>query len=92
MGWKESCLVGTKKTIDAAVRLVGPLFVILGTALISAVIVVHYRAIIPFYGAYSSPTGIIHLCISTFLSMNLYFNYYMIVFTPPGTTAEIVRN
>lgn len=92
---RESALMRIAFTLkwlfEGALRMAGPLFVILATSLITAVIVVHYRAVIPYYAPYSSFTGLIHLAISTFISFNLGYNYYMVIFTPPGYTPEIVR-
>jgi palmitoyltransferase len=79
----NALLIG-KKIFENLVRLAGPLFVILATTLISCVIVIHYRALIPFYTDYFSFTGILHLTFSTFMAFNIGFNYFMTIFTSPG--------
>lgn len=69
-------------------RIIGPIFVLLATGLITAIIVVHFRAILPYFTPYFSFGGFIHTIWSCFLSFNILFNYFMVVFTPPGTTEK----
>jgi len=75
---------GVKKVIDFAVRLTGPLFVILATVLISGIIVVYFKAIIPYYSEYTDLFGIWNLCLGAWMASNIVYNYFMAVFTPPG--------
>lgn len=45
---------------------------------------------LPYYTpSYASPLAIIHLLLSSFLLFNILFNYYMAVFTPPGSTPDL---
>lgn len=88
--WTTKVLNHAKTTFELFVRFVGPLFVILATILISAVIVVHFRAIIPYYTDYDTLSGLIHLTVSSFISYNIGFNYFKTIFTPPGSTFEVL--
>lgn len=75
--------------MEVGVRLSGPLFVLLASGLITSVVVLHFRIIIPYFGKpLSSFVGILNVLISVFIAGNLFFNYYMIVFTPPGYSSE----
>lgn len=75
--------------MDNGIRLAGPLFILLAVSLIGAVIYILLYYLIPFYTELVSPTaGIILLCITLFLSTNIFFNYYMTIFTPPGKTPD----
>lgn len=79
----------SKACVEIGVRASGPLFVILASGLITLVVVLHFRFIIPYFGKpLSSTFGIINTIISVFIAGNLLFNYFMIVFTPPGYSTE----
>lgn len=60
--------------------------VLLATALITAVIVAYFHVILPLYATEEGiPWKMIgHVGLSLFLSANIAFNYFMVVFTPPG--------
>ncbi len=92
---KQSFIVSlvyfSKTVFEGLIRIVGPLFVILATGLISSVIVIHYRAIIPYYADYFSLEGIFHLIISSFLTFNIGYNYFKAIFTSPGHPLTMVR-
>jgi hypothetical protein len=47
-------LLVAKWGFEALVRFIGPLFVMLATGLITTVIVIHYRALIPYHTDYFS--------------------------------------
>jgi len=71
--------------VDNAVRLAGPLFVLLALALIAGVVHVLFFEIIPYYSPdYFSHVSIFYFSISFFLLFNIVFNYYMTIFTLPG--------
>jgi len=70
-------------------RLVGPLFVLLAVVLIGGVVVVLVADLIPFYSELSPPLGFILMCITIFLASNILFNYWMVIFTPPGNTPSL---
>jgi palmitoyltransferase len=87
--WK---IVGHVKWLfEGLIRLLGPLFVVLATFLISMVIIVYFRAILPYYiEDWFSLEGIFHLTLSAWIAFNLWFNYYKTIFTTPGYTPEVV--
>jgi len=75
-----------KNFFDWGVRIMGPVMVLLATALITAVIVAYFHVILPLY---ATEEGIpwkmmCHVVLSLFLSGYIAFNYFMVVFTPPG--------
>jgi len=84
-----SCLFGLKKFFECLIRMVGPLFVLLASGLISGVIVIHFKVIIPFYSSYTSFTGVLNTVISAFVAFNIGFNYFMCIFTPPGYSPDV---
>ena len=81
-----------KKVFDFAVRLTGPLFVILATVLITGIIVVYFKAIIPYYSEYTDLFGIWNLVFGGLMASNIVYNYFMAVFTPPGESPANVSN
>jgi len=80
--------MGFKSVFDFAIRLVGPIFVIIATVLISGVIVIFFRAILPYYGDYTSFFGLTHIAIGGYFTFCIYFNYFMAIFTSPGGVPE----
>jgi len=101
MGWKLAMCV--KGMFDVGVRILGPVMVVMASATIAAVIVFHFRYVLPYYFPssrkdsnnneipltfFDDPTSFIlymfNIVFSLFVSFNLFFDYYMIVFTPPG--------
>jgi len=85
-----SCSYLMKWMLDNGMRVVGPLFVLLAVTLIGGVIYVLLFDLIPYYTENISPyAGMVLLGITILLSTNIFFNYYMIVVTPPGHTPEV---
>jgi len=88
--WNWSRIVWLiKESFGLFVRLLGPLFVIIASGLISTVITIHFRVLIPFYSPYFSFPGIVNLCFSIYMTYNIGFNYFMVVFSKPGFSDEI---
>jgi len=81
-----------KGVFDLAVRLAGPVFVLLATSLISGIMVIHFRGIVPYHTPYDTPLGALHLIASVFVCFNIGFNYFMTVFTPPGFSPAVQEN
>jgi len=94
-----------KGMFDSAVRILGPVMVVMASATIAAVIVFHFRYVLPFYFPSTKKDAtnndisltfsddpisylfyILNVLFSLFVSFNLFFDYYMIVFSPPGYT------
>jgi len=73
---------------SAAIRILGPVFVLLALSLISGIIFVYYRALLPYYWAGWRPGGIAHLLLSVFLSANIFYNYTLVVLTKPGSPPD----
>jgi len=88
-GFAVSLVYYTKTLFESLIRLVGPLFVVLAIGLISAVIVIHYRVIIPYYSDYFALEGLVQLVISSFLTSNIYYNYIKAIFTSPGNPPDM---
>jgi len=74
-------------------RLIGPIFVLIGLTLISGVVYILYVDAIPYHsnGDLSSPLGMFHVIISLFLLYNIVWNYGMVIFTPPGSPPKVER-
>ena len=70
----------------------GPVYVLVGMALILGVSCLYLMAI--FMAVYASqgwPVAAAHLALGGFLLGNVLFNYVLCIVTPPGTTAKSVR-
>jgi len=80
-----------KSVFEFLMRLLGPFLVLIATALIALVIVIHFRALLPYYTPYNSFFGLFHLIWSIFASFNIFFNYFMVIFTPPGFSPEEIQ-
>jgi palmitoyltransferase len=78
-------LYGLKWFAESLVRLLGPVFVLFATTLITSVIFVFFKAILPYHTPLFSFTGICHLIIDLFLIQGWAYNYFMCIFTPPGS-------
>jgi len=76
--------------VDNGVRWLGPFFVFMALALIFCVVYVLLSELLPYYTTtFVSPFAIFHLLLSSFLLFNILFNYYMCIFTPPGSTPDL---
>jgi len=72
--------------------LAGPIFVVLASGLITMIIAIHFKMILPYYGFSLFKFNIwciINYTFSIVCSFNLAFNYYRIVFTSPGYSSDI---
>jgi len=94
MDWKRPmlrCLLGLKWVFESFVRFVGPIFVVVASALISLVAWVHFYNNVPFYTSYSSFSGIIHLVWGAYIAFCIGYNYFAAVVTPAGTPPEQMK-
>lgn len=81
-----------KFCVDNGVRVLGPFFVLMAICLIFCVVYVLIVELLPFYtSSLTSPLAILHLILSSFILFNILFNYYMTIFTPPGTTPDLMH-
>lgn len=70
----------------------GPVYVLVGMALILGVSCLYLMAIfMPVYASQGLPVAAAHLVLGGFLLGNILFNYVLCIVTPPGTTAKSVR-
>jgi palmitoyltransferase len=56
--------------------------------LIGGIVFVHYTLVVPSYTSYWTLAGVLHFVISTFVTINIAYNYYKAVTTPPGSPPE----
>jgi len=75
--------------LDGAVRIIGPIFVLLALTIIGGVVYELFVDVIPYHaGTLSSPLGFTLTTISLVLLYNIFWNYGMTIFTPPGAPPE----
>lgn len=53
------------------------------------IVFVHYSVVVPFYTSYWTLSGILHFVISTFITVNIVYNYYKAVTTSPGSPPQV---
>jgi palmitoyltransferase len=80
--------LAVKAVIDIAVRVAGPLFVLVALSLMCACGFTFYAGILPYYTPYDSPLGWLHVLWSAWLVFNFAFNYLMCIFTSPGHSPD----
>lgn len=78
-------ICGVKKIFDLGIRLIGPLFICLATVLVTGIIVIYFKVLIPFHSDYTDLLGLWNLAIGLWVAPNIYFNYFMCVFTWAGS-------
>ncbi|KAL6044142.1 Palmitoyltransferase [Balamuthia mandrillaris] len=78
----------SKRVTEVLLRIIGPFFVALATTLIAGVIYVFLLAILPYHTPVFSLYGMLHVAWGLFLAQGVLFNYFMCVFTPPGSPPE----
>eukprot|EP01089_Gocevia_fonbrunei_P002672 TRINITY_DN12588_c0_g1_i1.p1 TRINITY_DN12588_c0_g1~~TRINITY_DN12588_c0_g1_i1.p1 ORF type:complete len:317 (-),score=22.09 TRINITY_DN12588_c0_g1_i1:26-976(-) len=99
MGWKNafrfafniifSIALWIKWGGEMLIRLIGPLFVLTAWTLLSSTVYIFFTVILPYHvETIWSVAGLFHLCIDIFLMQGVFFNYFMCVFTPAGTSPE----
>jgi len=44
----------------------------------------HFLVVIPYYAPYKSLTGLLHISITSFVTINIYYFYLKSMITPPG--------
>jgi len=105
------CLDFGQRFFDLLLQAFGPILVILASILISFIIAIHFRVILPYYYGpsstfpkdwfdeiplegdhYFSLGWIFHILISMFLSLNIAFNYFMVIFSSPGSTKGLLMD
>ncbi|CAN0216881.1 unnamed protein product [Pylaiella littoralis] len=79
--WLQVC-VGL--CFDWTMRLIGPFLLLLATGLISGVIGMYFKYILPTAAAFGSISYLLHATWALFVSFNIFFNYYHCAFTHPG--------
>eukprot|EP01090_Pellita_catalonica_P003593 TRINITY_DN13251_c0_g1_i1.p1 TRINITY_DN13251_c0_g1~~TRINITY_DN13251_c0_g1_i1.p1 ORF type:complete len:334 (+),score=25.67 TRINITY_DN13251_c0_g1_i1:48-1049(+) len=74
---------------ELLIKLAGPLFVITAWTLLSSVVYIFLKTILPWHvDPVFSPLGIAHLIVEIFLMQGVFFNYFMCVATPPGSPRD----
>ncbi|CAM9897740.1 unnamed protein product [Choristocarpus tenellus] len=71
-------------------RLVGPLLLVFATGLISAVICLFFKFILPATAPVGSFYYYAHSAVALFLAFNVFFNYYHCAFTRPGKPKDFL--
>lgn len=84
-------VLSVKRFLEFLIRLAGPLFVILASGLITGIMVIYFKTIIPYYSSYTSPLGLWNTGLGIYVCFCIAYNYVMCIFTPPGTTERLVR-
>eukprot|EP00292_Cryptomonas_paramecium_P011606 CAMPEP_0113707556 /NCGR_PEP_ID=MMETSP0038_2-20120614/28468_1 /TAXON_ID=2898 /ORGANISM="Cryptomonas paramecium" /LENGTH=309 /DNA_ID=CAMNT_0000633117 /DNA_START=25 /DNA_END=951 /DNA_ORIENTATION=+ /assembly_acc=CAM_ASM_000170 len=95
VGWKR-CIVttidtwvfSTLKFFDFFLRWAGPVFVVIAVVLISGVIWTWFNYVLPTLAEPKSFLQLVHIMIANFLIFNVFFNYFMTLFTRPGNPPE----
>eukprot|EP01088_Endostelium_zonatum_P003300 TRINITY_DN14509_c0_g1_i1.p1 TRINITY_DN14509_c0_g1~~TRINITY_DN14509_c0_g1_i1.p1 ORF type:complete len:337 (-),score=35.22 TRINITY_DN14509_c0_g1_i1:27-1037(-) len=73
---------------EMLIRMVGPLFVLFAWTMLSCVVYVFWNGILQYHTPLWTPYGFFHIAIDLFLIQGVFFNYFMCVFTPPGSPPE----
>ncbi|CAM9327941.1 unnamed protein product [Ectocarpus sp. 6 AP-2014] len=76
--------MGMGVCFDWTLRLMGPLLLLFATGLISCVICMYFKFILPATATFGSIPYLLHATWALFISFNLFFNYYHCAFTHPG--------
>eukprot|EP00752_Nemacystus_decipiens_P015751 g14063.t1 len=79
--WTQVCL---GMCFDWTLRLMGPLLLLFATALISGVIAMYFKFVLPAAATFGSIPYLLHATWALFVSFNIFFNYYHCAFTHPG--------
>mmetsp|Transcript_25558 Transcript_25558/g.60795 ORF Transcript_25558/g.60795 Transcript_25558/m.60795 type:complete len:243 (-) Transcript_25558:277-1005(-) len=74
--------------VDIAVRVTGPIYILIAVVLISAVAYVFFTAVLPMY---RGPLWLasFHWTLSVYLALNIYYNYAMCIRTDPSSTLDV---
>lgn len=67
----------------------GPLFIVLAVVLIGGCGFLYFTAILPYVFPEQTPLSILNLIISVWIVVNMAFNYFTCVFTPPGSPTPV---
>lgn len=67
-----------------SIRLLGPVLVCGALILISSVAIIFFLALVPYYATPWTLAYAFHVLAGAFILFNVYYNYLMTVFTPPG--------
>lgn len=82
-------MAGCSAFAGGLIRMFGPVFVALAVLLIGSVAFIWYRVVLPFYVAENGLLAIAVFLLGSFLAVNIAYNYYMVVITPPGAPPAI---
>ncbi|PRP82291.1 hypothetical protein PROFUN_10363 [Planoprotostelium fungivorum] len=88
-GVDSPLLLRMRDFADFMIGCVGPILIFLATVLISGIAFIHFTALVPYYSPEISVVYLLHMVWSVWLLFNIGFNYYKVVTTPPGCTADI---
>ena len=80
-----------ERTVDILLRITGPLYVVLATALILTVAFVFYTIIFPLRYSIYTLEGAFHATTAFLVIFNVFFNYFYCVFTNPGQPPAVLR-
>ncbi|KAJ7533071.1 hypothetical protein O6H91_13G031700 [Diphasiastrum complanatum] len=84
-----NCMSRLQRFVDYSVQVGGPLYIILAVILISCVIYLLFTAILPGIYQFYSIHWILHTAVASWLTFNVFFNYYNCVCTDPGTPSNV---
>ncbi|CAM9554772.1 unnamed protein product [Discosporangium mesarthrocarpum] len=85
------CQIGIGLCFDWFMRLIGPLLLVFATTLISAIICLYFRFILPSMAAVGTFAYNTHAVVAFFLAFNVFFNYYHCAFTHPGKPLDFLH-
>jgi palmitoyltransferase len=92
MGQWRDLVASCSACAGGLIRIFGPVFVALAVLLIGSVAFVWYRVVLPFYVAENGLLAIAVFLLGSFLAVNVAYNYYMVVMTPPGFPPAIDKD
>ncbi|CAM9451865.1 unnamed protein product [Ascophyllum nodosum] len=82
--------IGVGVCFDWTMRVMGPLLLLFATGLISMVIGMYFRFILPASAAFGSIPYMLHASWAIFLAFNVFFNYFHCAFTHPGKPSSFL--
>jgi len=85
-------ILAGKRATEGFIWLVGPFFILVASTLIPAVMVIHFRVLLPHYTPYNTFLGFIHTLWSVYVVFCIGFNYYNVVFSLPGKIPDAVTD